>query len=310
MTQYALIRKIATGGMAEVFLAHGPNKKPVVLKKILPHLSSNSEYLRMFQNEVGILARLRHRNIVNILEIKKDTIVMEYLDGQDWRVLSQHSVPLPIVASLFLKALKVLSFVHRKKIVHRDISPQNWMLTSDGEVKLLDFGISKIEHESSHTVTGVLKGKYGYMSPEQAAGEKISFQSDIFSMGVIFFELCVGKRLFKRSNDLLTLKNISECQVSIPETLPKQLANILRRALEKDPEKRFETCEDFRQELVKYVADSGQVASEAEIVQWLKALPRTHHAVLFESTQIESSKSRFWGIGVIALLFDLLGLGW
>jgi serine/threonine protein kinase len=304
------VRKIGVGGMAEVYLAHDSQKNPIVVKKILRQLASNAEYVRMFQNEFNILSKLKHPQIVRVIEVQKDCALMEYLDGRDWRVLSGFETPLPVVIAIFLRALEVLSFVHEKKIVHRDISPQNWMLTNDGNVKLLDFGISKLESESSHTVTGVLKGKYGYMSPEQASGEKVSYQSDIFSMGIILYEFCTRRRLFKRSNDLLTLRSILDCRVDIPADVPTRLAEIIRRSLLKEPDKRYQRCQDFAQDLMAFGQFSGQIASHIEVLEFIAKLPKVHTRVLFEITQVRFSSESFWGLGTAALFFGLFGLGW
>lgn len=296
--------------MAEVYLAHDAQKKPIVIKKILPHLAANPEYVRMFQSEFSILSKLKHPQIVRVIEVQKDYAMMEYLDGRDWRVLSQYQTPFPVIMAMFLAALDVLAFVHDQKIIHRDISPQNWMLTNNGDVKLLDFGISKLEHDSMHTITGVLKGKYGYMSPEQASGEKVSFQSDIFSMGIILYELCTDKRLFKCANDLLTLRSILDCRVEIPDNIPEKLGDIMRRALSKDPQARFSNCHEFRQALVAYGQTAGQIASHAQVLEWIERLPKVHTRVLFEITQVWTPRENFWGLGTLALMFGLLNLGW
>ena len=296
--------------MAEVYLAHDSQKNPIVVKKILPQLTSNTDYVRMFQNEFNILSKLKHPQIVRVIEVQRDCALMEYLDGRDWRVLSSFDVPMSIVISIFLRALDVLAFVHQQKIVHRDISPQNWMLTNDGDVKLLDFGIAKLEQESSHTVTGVLKGKYGYMSPEQASGEKVSYQSDIFSMGVILYEFCTRKRLFKRSSDLLTLRGILDCRVDIPPEIPEKLADIMRRALMKNSKDRFQDCHDFSQALIAFGQSAGQIASHVDLLDYISKLPKVHTRVLFETTQVQNVVENCWAVGTVALFFGLFGLGW
>lgn len=309
MKKYILDKKIATGGMAEVFLAYNQEKKAVVVKKILPHLASQAEYLRMFQEELHILSSLQHDNIVRVLETHTHYVVMEYLEGYDWRVMSQHHIPQPIINYLFLEALAALSYVHRAKIVHRDISPQNWMLTYSGKVKLLDFGISKYDERSSETMTGVLKGKYSYMSPEQASGGKISFQSDIFSMGVILFELSTQTRLFKRSNDILTLQAIAQHQVQIPEEMDPELGAIILKALAKQNENRFQSCDEFREAFSGYAEKKNQIADHGQVMEFIRRLPIPRNQVLFEATQIRTPKSSFLGAAIGALAFSFFGLG-
>ncbi len=296
--------------MAEVFLAHNAQKKAVVIKRILPHLASDLEYVKMFQNEFGILSKLRHPHIVRVMEVHHDYAVMEYLEGQDWRSISQYPISQKVLIALFVKALEVLAYVHDLGIIHRDISPQNWMLTLGGDVKLLDFGISKMENQTNHTATGVLKGKYGYMSPEQAAGEKISCLSDIFSMGVILFEFCTQSRLFKRSNDLLTLKSILACEVEVPAHIPAALGDILKQALAKDQDRRFQSCEEFRTALLDYGRENRLIASQMEVVDFVNRLPRLNNRVLFEATQASLPQKNLYFMGVLALAFGLLGMGW
>lgn len=305
MKEYILGRKIATGGMAEVFLAHNREKKTVVVKKILPHLVSQPEYLRMFREELNILSSLQHNNIVRVLETHSNYVVMEYLEGYDWRIISQHPIPQPIVIYLFLEALSALSYVHDLRIIHRDISPQNWMLTYGGQVKLLDFGISKYEERSHETVTGVLKGKYSYMSPEQALGGKASIHSDIFAMGIILFEFCTQTRLFKRANDLLTLQAISQCQVEIPNQIEPPLKSILKKALARRKEDRYQSCEAFRKALLHCHA-----ATKQEVLEFIRALPRPRNQLLFEVTQMRHPKNNLMGAGILAICLAVLGLGW
>ncbi|MEI6804888.1 MAG: serine/threonine-protein kinase [Myxococcaceae bacterium] len=309
MRDYVLDRKIATGGMAEVFLAYDLSRKPVVIKKILPHLASQTEYLRMFREELQILSSLQHENIVRVLEAHTNYVVMEYLEGYDWRTISQHFVPQSIVNYLFLEALSGLSYVHNSKIVHRDISPQNWMLTYSGKVKLLDFGISKYEERSAETITGVLKGKYSYMSPEQASGGKISIHSDIFSMGVILFELSTRTRLFKRSSDMLTLQAIAQCEVQIPENMDPELGQIILRALAKQKENRFQSCEQFREALFEYAQKKNQMAESKEVADFMRNLPRPRNQILTEATQIKAHKNNFLAAAFGALVFAFSGLG-
>lgn len=310
MKDYVLERKIATGGMAEVYLAYGRDKKPVVIKRILPHLARQKDYLRMFREESLILSSLQHENIVRVFEVDPHYVVMEYLDGYDWRVISQHPVSQRIANYMVVEALEALSYVHRLKIVHRDVSPQNWMLTYGGQVKLLDFGISKYESRTHETVTGVLKGKYSYMSPEQASGDKATLHSDIFAMGVILYEFSTGTRLFKRSNDLLTLQAIADCCVQIPETLEPELGDIILKALSKHKEDRFQSCDEFKDALFEYAQKNGQIAAHDEILEFVRMLPRPRNQILFEVTQIRRKTENCFSAAVFALGFALLGLGW
>ncbi|MBH1988530.1 MAG: serine/threonine protein kinase [Myxococcaceae bacterium] len=310
METYQIERKIAAGGMAEVYLARDAGNRRVVLKKILPQWESDRDYRRMFVHEFELMSTFSSERIVRVIERGPHFAVLEYVEGLDWRVLSQYYIPQSVVNYLFVEALQALSLVHGEKIIHRDISPQNWMLSDSGVVKLLDFGIAKRERYTEHTNTGVLKGKYAYMSPEQAAGKSLSIQSDLFSMGVIFYELLTRQRLFKRETDFLTLKAIDECSIEFPEFLSATLKAILQKALARDCAQRFQSALEFQQALLQYGLQARQLATQEEVVQYLLALPKPAPWGLFESTRIQRKASVEVIAAMGALAFDFLGLCW
>ncbi|WDT79866.1 MAG: serine/threonine-protein kinase [Candidatus Manganitrophus sp.] len=216
--KYLLLDKIGTGGMAELFLAKQTGlsgfEKSVAIKRILPHLTQGSEFIAMFINEAKLAALLTHQNIVQIYDLGNvdqcHYIAMEYIMGKDLRTVINHgkskNIPLSIGDALLIvsKICSALDYAHRKKdlngndlhLVHRDISPQNILVSYEGEVKLVDFGIAKAAMGGQETKTGVLKGKLAYMSPEQAWGKPVDGRTDLFALGIVLYEAVTGERLF------------------------------------------------------------------------------------------------------------------
>jgi len=210
----------------------------------------------MLVDEAKIAVKLNHGNIAQIYDLGKAGddyfIVMEYVDGQNLSRINKKllrlgkRIPLPILCAITAEVASGLNYMHRKSdesggslnIIHRDISPQNIIISYSGTVKIIDFGIAKAAVKVGHTESGILKGKFAYMSPEQARGDKIDPRSDIFSLGVIFHELLTGKRLFKSSDNKETLKNVRRAKVIPPSELnpdlPKAIDEIALKALVKD----------------------------------------------------------------------------
>ena len=225
--RYTLLRPLATGGMGEVFLAKAVGvagfQKSVVIKKILPHLANDENFVRRFIDEARLVVTLSHANIVQVFDMGKEEgayfIAMEFVDGVDLRVLLKicrnQQKPLPLNLALYVLAevSAGLDYAHNRQgedgknlqIVHRDISPSNVMLSKDGAVKLVDFGVAKSTSRLNNSLSGSLRGKVRYMSPEQANGETLTSASDVFSLGVMGYELLTGKRLFDGESDLKTL---------------------------------------------------------------------------------------------------------
>jgi eukaryotic-like serine/threonine-protein kinase len=263
--RYQLLRRLATGGMAEIFLARqvGPEgfEKQVVVKRILPHLAQNEDFVAMFLDEARIAARLDHPNLVQIFDLGSQEgayfIAMEYVRGEDvraiWKRAAELGQPVPqsLVCRIGIEACAGLDHAHKQTdqagrplgIIHRDVSPQNLLVSFEGAVKVADFGIAKAADKATVTRSGVLKGKYSYMSPEQAAGQPLDHRTDIFALGVVLYELLTGVRLFKRASDLQTLGAVTECQVAPPSAVdprvPDDLGELVLRALAKDRSRRY-----------------------------------------------------------------------
>ena len=278
--KFTLLDKIASGGMAEIFMAQtlGPGgfEKIVALKRILPSFSSHQEFISMFIEEAKITSQLTHSNIVQIYEFGEIDqtyyLSMEFIDGKNLRQLlsrcEELKHPMPLEHAVFVahKICEGLDYAHRfqdKKaheslhIIHRDVSPQNILVSYEGEIKLIDFGIAKIKAHEGRTKSGVLKGKFSYMSPEQASGEAIDQRSDIFSVGTLLFEMLTRQRLFAGPNDAATLKKIQEAKIPAPSLfnpdVPFELEEIVFKALAKDPAKRYQTAKELHRELTRFL---------------------------------------------------------
>ncbi len=278
---YHLIKKIAQGGMAEIFLASpkGNENQFFVLKRILPHLLEKKNYLNMFLDEVKIAKRLKHSNIVQTFDSGQVDgryyLVLEYVNGITLSQLvyfakkANYQLPAEVIAYIGSQVLKGLQHAHSLtddrgvllQIVHRDVNPQNVMLSYEGHIKLLDFGIYKGKQRLTETEVGLTKGKLSYMSPEQAKGDPLDGRSDLFAVAIIMYEMLQGgKKLFHRSdsNPAAVLNDIVHGKVvSIREKNPavdERLSNIIMKALSKKPSQRFFDARDMQLELEKFLA--------------------------------------------------------
>jgi len=272
--QYLLLEKLATGGMAQLYRGKIVGvqgfEKIIAIKQILPHLTAEKELVDAFIDEAKLAALLNHQNVVQIYDFGKieDSyfISMEYLFGKDLRATLAKSrgkeMPLGIQNALHIAAriCAGLDYAHKLKdfqgkalnIIHRDISPQNIFITYEGEVKILDFGIAKAASQSTITQLGMIKGKVAYMSPEQAAGNPIDHRSDIFSVGILLYEMLSGKRMFQ-GDTMQILAKVRKAEFDPPEAalpgLPITLYRVLHQALAKEPSERYQTCGDFLADL-------------------------------------------------------------
>ncbi len=268
---YRLVHQIATGGMAEIHLAKtkgvGGFEKYVALKMIHPNYSSDEHFIQMLIDEAKISVQLQHVNIAHIFDLGRveDTyyIAMEYVDGCDlFRILRRASekdvvMPIEIAAYVAKEVAAGLDYAHRKRdtqgrsmgIVHRDISPQNILLSTAGEVKIVDFGIAKATMRARQTAAGVIKGKYYYMSPEQAWGDAVDARSDIFSAGILLYEMLTGQMLYLEEDMTKLLDIVRKANIPPPSTkrkeVPRELDRIVMRALAKKADLRWQSAHDF-----------------------------------------------------------------
>ncbi len=278
---YEILRKLARGGMAELFLARtvGPEgfQKLVVLKKILPHYAANPRFVRLFLDEARLAATLDHPHIAHVYDLGMVDgnyfFAMEYVHGQDVRATLRRTARLqaqfPIDHAVFIvhAVAAALHYAHERRrpdgallgIVHRDVSPANLLVSYDGAIKLVDFGVAKAATSSVKTRTGTLKGKIAYMSPEQAKGSPIDRRSDVFALGIVLWEMVATQRLFKGDNDLATIQLIIN---STPPPLrqlrpecPAELEHIVERALANDPAARYQTAEELQLALEEFARE-------------------------------------------------------
>ncbi|HZS40011.1 MAG TPA: protein kinase [Polyangia bacterium] len=292
--KYTILRRIATGGMAELLLARadGPAgfAKLVALKQILPGHADNRGFVEMFLDEARVAARLNHPNIVQIFELGQSDgayfIAMEYIHGHTvFELLRAGShrgerVPLDVALGIAIAACDGLGFAHGQRaddgrpleLIHRDVSPQNLLVSYDGAVKLVDFGIARAADQLHHTTYGQVKGKPSYMSPEQAVGGRVDHRTDIYALGVVLHELLTGRRLFGgRALGAPTAEArqaIAPPSQAAPE-LPRELDAITLRALAYHPGDRFASCEELRAELERVMVRAGLVNSSSRRAELL-----------------------------------------
>ncbi|HZS40032.1 MAG TPA: serine/threonine-protein kinase [Polyangia bacterium] len=294
--KYEILKRLATGGMAEIFLARASGlpgfTKMVVIKRILPQLATKSDFIEMFLDEARIAATLQHPNVVQMYDVGvvdgNYFIAMEYLHGEDVRSLQktlwkrEEKVPLEHALNIMIGVCSGLHYAHDKvgfdgkplNIVHRDVTPQNIIVTYEGGVKLLDFGIAKASNRFGETRFGTLKGKVPYMSPEQCRGEPLDRRSDIFSLGIMLYELTLGRKLYKGASDFEVLKQIVEGTVTPPHQIDpgydRELEAIVMHALEKERDKRFQTARELQTELETLVRQAQLYVSPIALQQFME----------------------------------------
>jgi serine/threonine-protein kinase len=298
--RYRLLDRLGEGGMAVVYraVAEGPEgfRRSLVIKRVRPALSSEPEFARMLAAEARVLALLNHPNIVQVYEFGEidgeQYLTMEFVDGIDLGVLLHKSsalgqpIPPGLCCLIVSSVAAALAYAHDLRdggrplsIIHRDVSPSNIMVTRTGAVKLLDFGIAKatatLRHEQ--TVTGVFRGKLGYMSPQHASSLPIDRRADIFALGAVFYEILEGRRLFRGRDDLETINLVREAVVP-PLTLAAELPGIeeiLRRMLARDAEQRYSHCDQVVAALAPLVHErQGDEASLRRFVERTEAQHR------------------------------------
>ncbi len=316
---YELVRLLATGGMAEVFLARQRGfegfEKHVVVKRIRPNLAKEPELVRMFINEARVVARLNHPNIVQIYNLgaqgKTYFIAMEYVEGRDLRSVMRQcfelslQIPVGVACRIAIEAASALDHAHKRTwangkpmgIVHRDVTPDNILIADAGTVKLVDFGVAKVKDSGGEeTEAGVLKGKYAYMSPEQASGRPIDHRTDVFALGVVLHEMLVGQRLFKRESDMATLRAVQEAEVPAPsslvKSLPKALDAIVLRALERKASKRFSDALELQVALDRFLVSQQVPSSSSLVAQFLRELAAKKAQGEASASKVSTSKKR------------------
>ncbi len=277
---YVLLEKLASGGMAEVFLAKRMGasgvQKFIAVKRILPQFSDSEEFVQMFKDEAKIAVNLSHSNVISIhdfgVEMDQFFLVMEYCEGRNLRQIlnkmkkSNLTFSISQIVYMVKEVAAGLDHAHRcldgstgkpLNITHRDMSPQNVMISFEGETKIVDFGIAKASTQIETTRAGTLKGKFGYMSPEQAEGLPVDFRTDIFSLGIVLWELLANDRLFVANNEINTLRKIRECNIpslrKINPNIPPELEKICSKSLAKDRNLRYQSAAAFHRDLNRFL---------------------------------------------------------
>ncbi len=296
--QYTLLERIAVGGMAELYKARMSGvegfQKTVAIKRILPHLTDNAEFVEMFIDEGKLAAQLNHPNIAHIYDLGKIGrdyyIAMEFVEGRDLRsvlnLARRKAMPVPMGLALLIAArlASALDYAHRKRdfegremgLVHRDVSPQNILLTHEGDIKLVDFGIAKAVSKASQTQIGALKGKLQYMSPEQAWGRAVDPRSDIFSLGAVLFELLTGERLFVGVNEMSVLEAVREGKIRAPRdvnpAVPREVDALVLNALALEPTERYATAGELQQRLEEVLYALRPTPGHSDLAAYLQRL--------------------------------------
>jgi TonB family protein len=304
--QYEILERIASGGMAELYKARLSGvegfQKIVAIKKILPHLADNEEFIAMFANEAKLAAQLNHPHIVHIFDLGKIEgggyfIAMEYVDGRDLRGLLHSAqevgspLPIPLAVYVASKVAAALDYAHRRRdpdgrdmnIVHRDVSPQNILISYEGDIKLCDFGIAKAASKASTTQSGALKGKVQYMSPEQAWGKPIDRRSDLFSLGAVLFEMLADQKLFRGDSDLTVLERVRAAEVVAPSSISPEVSPsldaIVLKALAREPEERYANASDMLRDLEAVLYAYTPAPGSADLAIFLHRLQAEEQAI-------------------------------
>ncbi|MFT3921729.1 MAG: PEGA domain-containing protein [Myxococcales bacterium] len=295
---YTLLKRLAVGGMAEIYVAKtaglGGFEKLVALKLVHPHLSADPHFVRMLVDEAKILVLLTHANVAQVFDLGciEGTyfISMEYVEGLDVHGLQKaaakaaEELPIPVCCFLVAEMLNGLDYAHRKRdasgrplnIVHRDVSPQNVLISNAGEVKLVDFGIAKTSLRVEGTEVGVIKGKYYYMSPEQAWADSIDRRSDVFSTGIVLYEMLTGRMLYNARSIPELIGKVRTAEIAPPTSLrpdiPEALSKIVMKALERDANARYQNAIDFSEALRDYLYETAPAFNASRLAQYMTGL--------------------------------------
>ncbi len=297
LDRYTLVAPLGRGGMAEVFLAAceiAPRvRRPVVIKRLYPHFGDDPAILQMFMDEARLVCCLEHENIVKTLEVGviggQCCIAMEYLAGQPLqrlmrRTWSSGGLPIEFAVHITIRVLEALEYAHDATdhqgrpldIVHRDISPHNILVTNNGQVKVLDFGIAKAKSHEGPTAAGLIKGKFAYLAPEQAYAQKVDRRADLWSVGVVLWEMLSGRRLFRANSEAATLHATLRAEIPpvsrLRSEVPLELDRILLRALQRHPHLRYRNASEMKYELQLYLSSAHESPHDAALATLIREL--------------------------------------
>jgi len=295
--RFELLGRLAFGGMAEILFASEATsagaRRYLVIKRILAHVADDESFVRMFLDEARLVMQLSHANICHIYEFGREEgsyfIAMEWVNGFPLgklirRARSKGGIPSPLAVRIIAQTAEALHYAHRAKdqsgrplgIVHRDVSPQNIMVSYEGAVKLLDFGIARAKSHSSRTQAGVIKGKFAYMSPQQCLGHPVDARTDVFALGICLYEALTGKSLYRRENEYETMQAVVSGPVpslrQVKPALPAELDTIVQKALQKKAEDRFQTAGEMQDALEEWLAKTGSVVGRTRLADFMESL--------------------------------------
>ena len=309
--RYELLGRLARGGMGEIYLARFSGvagfEKRCVIKKILPELAQSTTFVEKFLNEGRTLVALTHSNIVQIYDMGCEDgeyyLAMEHIEGADLRFLLRQfslrnrQIRLEVCCYIIMEVLKGLSYAHRVTdqngkplgIIHRDISPSNLLISNQGEVKIIDFGIAKNEARTQQSTASMVQGKFAYMSPEQARGEDLDPRTDLFSLGIVFYEMLTGVRPFEGSSDLQSIERV-KTQDAPPlsnyrDDIPETLAEIIDKALQKNREDRFSSADAFYDALEAFLLNDGLTPKARDVIAEFDPIMKGEEALVVHSSE-------------------------
>ncbi len=296
--RYTILERLGGGGQAEVFKGFAESmqgfKKPVAIKRVLPNLTSNDKFVAMFLDEARLSLNLQHANVVQVFDISRAAdgtyfLVMEFVDGLDLKALIERQVArgrrLEVAHVIYIinECCKGLNYAHTLEhretgeplnIVHRDVSPPNIMVSQNGEVKVVDFGLAKAMSQVEITDPGVVKGKFAYLSPEAALGQVVDARTDVFALGILLWEMFTGRRLFHADTPYQTVEAVRQARIpSITAQNPAVEADldaIVRKALARDPAQRYQSAADLGDDLAHYQFSRGLKVTAREIAQLVR----------------------------------------
>lgn len=298
--KYYLLERIATGGMAEIFKAkyraEGGFEKTLVIKRILPHLAQDDDFIAMFRDEAHLTVRLNHANIVQVFDFGKHEedyfLAMEYVQGQNLRQVMRRCqelgapVPIPFALLAVNEVAKGLNYAHTRRddsdqllgVIHRDVTPSNVLVSYEGEVKIADFGIAKAQSRASGTQAGMIKGKAAYLAPEQVMGRPIDARVDLFSLGAVLWEMLVGRKLFTGDTDFEIMAKITKGPIPAPSqanaAIPPDIDHVVMRCLERDPERRYPGAAALQKDLTPLLQKYGATVTTVDVSSFLRRIFR------------------------------------
>jgi len=296
--RYVLLERIAVGGMAEIFKAKtesiGGFEKTVAIKRLHAHYSEDEDFVRMLLDEARIAALLNHSGVVQIYDAgvvgSHYYIAMEYVHGQSayglLRAVYARKTVLPIALACHIAGEVAMALHHAHavrdasgapaRIVHRDVSPQNVLLSYEGDVKVVDFGIAKAAMRSTRTQSGVIKGKFYYMAPEHARGERVDHRSDIFANGILLYELLTTHACYDEDDNAVLLEKVKNADFPPPRThrpdMPEALQDIVLKAMASDPDKRYQTARDMAWDLMRFLKSAGLHPTRLHLREYMRRL--------------------------------------